>query len=674
MASISRRYRRIALYLTIFVLLPLLLLKYVIIPLKIDSTLLKPSIPTSQQLSNFPKTAKTNKEGKHDVEGDQKSTKSAINNANLNEDKISEKKEGYLSSLTDNIRKKLTEFSLWNYDLKSTIVTDIDVISCYYSPLGEACANKDINPVTYTSDTSSYTVYKRLIKKDINQSKPYHWFGHSKYLVVSYITLEDVLNMNDKYFQAISGFNADLVNTEDNTTIKKLNLEGNQEINLVKRKISIQSIGSDFYFSDVDVLFGKDCVDPRPGWDLHKDLALGDLPLPSYFTLRKFIGESSPLTENAEKDSKEPNELEQKTKKIKQHKYFDEDVNKRLTLDANGKFKIMQIADLHFSVGSGLCRDQFPVVDKHCEADKETLEFLNIVLDREKPDLVVFTGDQIMGDECKQDAVSAILKVVKPVIDRDIPYAMIWGNHDDEGSLSRLELSEYVSTLPNSLFRFSEYDGTGKSNSFGVGNYVHQIFTPNGNAAVTLYFLDSHKYTTKPKVFPGYDWIKEEQWDYMKEYYLTKIKPSLENYSRIPLSMAFFHIPLPEYLNLSSAKNPGHQNKIVGSWKEGCTAPKYNSNGVDALVSMDVQVATCGHDHCNDYCLLDDSNEQKNIWLCYGGGSGEGGYAGYGGTERRVRVFDIDTMNGNIYSWKLLHESPDTRSDEQLLVNGGIAV
>ncbi|KAL6939593.1 hypothetical protein ACO0RG_003436 [Hanseniaspora osmophila] len=667
MPSISRRYRRIAVYITIFVVLPLLLLKYVIIPLKIDSTLLKPSLATSQQVSNFPKTAKTNKDSKNDVEADQKTIKSANNDAKVNEDKNSEKKEGYLSSLTDSIKKKLTEFSLWNYDLKSTFVTDINVISCYYSPLGEACFNKNINPVLFTSDTGSYTVYKKLIKKDINQSKPYHWFGHSKYLVVSYITLEDVLNMQDKYFYAVSGFNADLINTEENTSIKKLDLEGKHEINLVKKKISIQNIGTDFFFSDVDILFGKDCVDPRPGWDLDKKIAIGDSPHPAYFTLKKGFGKSSPLTAGAE----ETNEMEQNTK-IKQHKYFDEDASKRLTLDANGRFKIMQIADLHFSVGSGVCRDQFPVVDKNCEADNETLNFLNIVLDQEKPDLVVFTGDQIMGDECKQDTISAILKVVKPVIDRNIPYAIIWGNHDDEGSLSRLELSEYVSTLPNCLFRLSEYDGVDKS--FGFGNYVHQVFTPNGNAAVTLYFLDSHKYTTKPKVFPGYDWIKEEQWDYMKEYYLTKVKPSIENYSRIPLSMAFFHIPLPEYLNLSSKKNPGQQNKIFGSWKEGCTAPKYNSNGIDALVSMDVQVATCGHDHCNDYCLLDDSNEHKNVWLCYGGGSGEGGYAGYGGTERRVRVFDIDTMNGNIYSWKILHESPNTRLDEQLLVNGGIAV
>jgi hypothetical protein len=46
-----------------------------------------------------------------------------------------------------------------------------------------------------------------------------------------------------------------------------------------------------------------------------------------------------------------------------------------------------------------MCRDVVsPAHKKECEADVETLEFFTYVLDSERPDMVVFTGDQINGD------------------------------------------------------------------------------------------------------------------------------------------------------------------------------------------------------------------------------------------------------------------------------------
>ena len=47
----------------------------------------------------------------------------------------------------------------------------------------------------------------------------------------------------------------------------------------------------------------------------------------------------------------------------------------------NGKFKIMQIADV---------QEDYPV-------NPDTIRLIELAAERERPDLVVFTGDQIQG-------------------------------------------------------------------------------------------------------------------------------------------------------------------------------------------------------------------------------------------------------------------------------------
>jgi hypothetical protein len=240
----------------------------------------------------------------------------------------------------------------------------------------------------------------------------------------------------------------------------------------------------------------------------------------------------------------------------------------------------------------------------------------------------------------------------------------------------------------------------------GVGNYYIRVLAHNGkHAALTIYFLDTHSYSPDDKKYHGYDWIKPEQIKWFKET-AEGLKKDNEKYSHIHLDMAFLHIPLPEYREAGK--------KMVGSMKEPPTAPQYNSGFRDALVEMGVSVASCGHDHANDYCLLSDGPAKQvsqdkglkarqdgtsdpvssegsakeeppttpiprpkndNIWLCYGGGVGFGGYGGYGGYVRRIRIFELDANEARIKTWKRL-EYGDTgsRIDEQIIVDGGRVV
>jgi hypothetical protein len=165
--------------------------------------------------------------------------------------------------------------------------------------------------------------------------------------------------------------------------------------------------------TEVDVLFGTDAVDPRPQWALMRSsLQLNAQPKVPVARLSVLHGRAKPRP----------------------------DARAALRVREDGKFKIVQISDTHMVTGVGVCKD---AIDAHgenlpeSEADPLTVDFIGKILDVEKPDLVVLTGDQLHHDI--SDSQSALFKVVAPIIERSIPFAAIFGNHDSEGihALSR---------------------------------------------------------------------------------------------------------------------------------------------------------------------------------------------------------------------------------------------
>jgi DNA repair exonuclease SbcCD nuclease subunit len=65
-----------------------------------------------------------------------------------------------------------------------------------------------------------------------------------------------------------------------------------------------------------------------------------------------------------------------------------------------------------------------------------------------------------------------MFKFAELCIDRKIPYATIFGNHDDEGDLSRQDLMDVITELPYSVSKpgIKEVDG--------IGNYVVLVEHP----------------------------------------------------------------------------------------------------------------------------------------------------------------------------------------------------
>ncbi|TMW68470.1 hypothetical protein Poli38472_005938 [Pythium oligandrum] len=343
-------------------------------------------------------------------------------------------------------------------------------------------------------------------------------------------------------------------------------------------------------------------------------------------------------------------------------------------------FRILQLADLHYTGQENYdCREapDPPNRDAYttfADQAQEILssntywcrevwmtEFVQTLLDLEQPDFVVFTGDNVHVDY-QEDRLKAMDVYSRAVEERGIPWAMIFGNHDETGGYSKEEMLQVVMSK-----RFSHV-ARGPTQVDGVGNYELNILAPakgvwgpRGSSVFRMYFLDSHAdidEETQSKDYLlrryGYEWIQPSQVEYYKA-----LSRSHMGQDRVP-SIMFFHIPLPEY-NLAS------KSQRVGTKGENIASPAVNSGLFSALLEMnDVKATFCGHDHVNDFCY-----HRQGIQLCYGGVTGMGrAYANYG-FDRRARVIEWE-MDGNtgkrtLRTWKRFFQDPTQLQQFQVL-------
>ncbi|MFI3267160.1 MAG: metallophosphoesterase [Rikenellaceae bacterium] len=268
-----------------------------------------------------------------------------------------------------------------------------------------------------------------------------------------------------------------------------------------------------------------------------------------------------------------------------------------LLFNESGKFKIVQITDVHFKNGNA--------------ASDVALELFDEIIENEKPDLVVFTGDIVVEPA---PVIEGWKKVIAPFQKAQIPMAIVLGNHDDEHNSTREEINSFLMNEPYCLVEDEDY--------------VLEIEGKESEKAALLYMFDSNSYSTLENV-SGYGWFSLDQ----IQNYVTKSKSYTEmnNGEKIP-SLAFFHIPLPEY---SSAYNNKTFPAIGFRGEEECP-PKINTGMFAAMVEMgDVMGCFVGHDHVNDYIAY-----QNDIALAYGRFSG--GKTTYGDLTNGCRVIILE--------------------------------
>ncbi|MEI6138334.1 MAG: metallophosphoesterase family protein [Mariniphaga sp.] len=273
-------------------------------------------------------------------------------------------------------------------------------------------------------------------------------------------------------------------------------------------------------------------------------------------------------------------------------------------------FSIAQFTDLHVNI--------------HSPKLSLTLGTIKNVLETEKPDLAILTGDVVVAVPAK-DGWLALAKVFE---NAKTPWAVTLGNHDGEPGITRDQVFELLVTLP-------WFVGTKGPELSGCGNYALPVKAYDGKAiAAVIYCIDSNDYPKDRKI-SNYDWIKFDQ---VAWYRSTSDQFKASNNGLQVPSLAFFHIPLIEYKDMAAKGN------LVGENKEAVSTSDLNSGLFASMVEkMDIMGVFVGHSHNDNYIGI-----EHNIALAFGEVTGADGY---GQLERGSRIIELHEGKFSFDTW-----------------------
>lgn len=250
----------------------------------------------------------------------------------------------------------------------------------------------------------------------------------------------------------------------------------------------------------------------------------------------------------------------------------------KLTFDENGSFKILILADIHMN---------FEADASKVQAAKDRIKLL---VDREDPDLVIFTGDNTLYSSTEEKLRANIDAIAGYIEEKQIPWCHVYGNHDHEHALSKND--------QQAIYMSYEYciSKENAANVDGIGNYVHAVYNADGSIGAVLYLLDSGTYMSSG----GYDYIKYDQIQWYKN-----TSKDIEDYAggrKIPSIMAF-HIPLKENTYAYESRDDKTLvSEYTGERNENICSSTIDTNLFETVLERgDVKAIVTGHDHINDY-------------------------------------------------------------------------
>lgn len=271
----------------------------------------------------------------------------------------------------------------------------------------------------------------------------------------------------------------------------------------------------------------------------------------------------------------------------------------------DGKFTIMSLGDIHENLYMDTKNKKQRTHDMHNLVKMGILAF--------KPDLIVLLGDTLCSrDESPDfsDYKEALKRVLKPILDSDIPFCYVLGNHEHDNHQEELIVQAY-----------SEFENMVGVNDTSAprGNFNCNILVKNTAGTediLNLWFIDSNN-CCEDRSVSHYDWVHSDQIQWYEEK-ATKIKQ--EHGGRTIPAILFQHIPvIEEYDLLREAKAFEYPVAVRGTDKfadkmyvkkdgvegylgEGPCSPAFNGGQFASWKKTgDITAAFFGHDHTNDF-------------------------------------------------------------------------
>lgn len=265
----------------------------------------------------------------------------------------------------------------------------------------------------------------------------------------------------------------------------------------------------------------------------------------------------------------------------------------QLQFDRYGNFRILVLADV---------QDDYPMQDA-------IIQFMHEALDYTNPDLVVFCGDNITTDDPR-----AIGQMLQPLIQRDIKFTFVFGNHDDDSGWAK----------EDQLVEYQKYPGClayeADASLHGCATHNLPVLSSDGSkVAFNLWMFDSGSdvYDSKGE-WLGYDWVREDQIEW---YNTVRDEMTAENGGELVPSIAFQHIIPQEPCEKIFLPTDVNMGDITINFQDGTnltvipdvnaydgiifekSCPSYGNDGQwDAMVAGgDVLGLVVGHDHVNNF-------------------------------------------------------------------------
>ena len=317
-----------------------------------------------------------------------------------------------------------------------------------------------------------------------------------------------------------------------------------------------------------------------------------------------------------------------------------------LRFNNDGQFKIMQFTDLHF-------------VSTRPEEVAKTFARMDFIVEAEKPDFIAITGDVIFGKPAKQ--------MLQQILDRldsyRIPFCIVYGNHDAEQEMSRAEMSQMIASAKYSL---NTLNGNGELADLRLPVMHSKAFGKSEEEPFDIFMFDSNDYASNFgfKDVGGYAWFTNDQIQWLRSE--CAAATAANGGKHVP-SMAFFHIPVPEFYDAWILAQEKKHNGVVGLRGEYGGHPRLNSGMFTAMLETgNIMGISCGHDHDSDYII-----PYYGIALVYARFSGDDTV--YNHLAHGTRVFVLDEKelsegNRSFSTW--IHEDDGRIQYETKFENG----